>query len=118
MKILILNDDLRSVMQMYLALSNHYDVEIAQDIDDLLNLIDQANPDFTFFDLTPDKEIAKGADRVAVANQILKKHPKVRLVGICDRSDRTLQKKAVEVGIPKVITRPIKNRELMELIKE
>ena len=36
MKIVIFNQDLRSEMQMYLALSNHFDVSIAEDEDDLM----------------------------------------------------------------------------------
>ena len=51
MKIVIFDQDLRSEMQMYLALSNHYDVTVAEDEDDLMQLLDRDAADFTFLDL-------------------------------------------------------------------
>jgi len=118
MKIVILNEDLRSEMQMYLALSTLYDVEIAQDVEDLLHMLDQSQADLTFFDLSTSDEQLKQKDRVSVVKKIRQKHPSVRFVGICDRSDRLLQKEAARHGIENFITRPIKNRELLEMIKE
>jgi len=44
MKIVIYNDELRSGMQMYLALSNRHDVRVAQDVDDLFAMLDQRQP--------------------------------------------------------------------------
>ena len=101
---------------MYLALSNHYQVEIAQDADDLLELIEQGNPDFTFLDLCPDDPPPSKKERVALANMILKKHPTTKIVGIYDSRDISIRKKAEKSGILKFITRPIKNRELMKII--
>ncbi len=117
MKIVILNEDLRSEMQMYLALSTLYDVEIAQDVEDLLYMLDQNHTDLTFFDLSTSDEHLKQKDRVSAVKKIRQKHPSVKFVGICDQSDRLLQKEAEKHGIDNFITRPIKNRELLELIK-
>jgi AmiR/NasT family two-component response regulator len=116
MKILILNENLRSGMQMYLALSNHCEVEIAQDTDDLLKLVAKDNPDYTFLDLCPEDSVPTKDERVALANQIIKNHPQMRIVGICDKSDKSLQKQATQSGISAIITRPIKNRELLKII--
>ncbi len=103
---------------MYLALSTLYDVEIAQDVEDLLHMLDQKHADLTFFVLSTGVEHLKHIDRVSVVKKIRQKHPSVKFVGICDRSDRLLQKEAARHGIENFITRPIKNRELLDLIKE
>ena len=118
MKILILNENLRSGMQMYLALSNHYQVEIAQDTEDLLRLVDEENPDFTFLDLCPEDSPPARNERVALAHKIIRRHPQVKIVGICDSHDRAFQKYLVDSGIGTIITRPIKNRELLRIIEK
>lgn len=117
MKIVIFNEDLRSEMQMYLALSNHYEVSIAEDEDDLMQLLDNNSADFTFLDLdynnTKDQ---KNKKRLEIATLIRQKHPMTKVVGICDCKDKGLSKMAAGHGIQKMVTRPIKNRELLKAI--
>jgi len=117
MKIVIYNDELRSEMQMYLTLSRKHEVEIAQDMQDLLDLLEEEGADLTFLDLKPNTiETSSDVDVFKVAQKILQKHPRIKVVGICDRDEHTLQSKAIEEGISNVLTRPIRNRELMEII--
>ncbi len=118
MKIIIYNDELRSGMQMYLALSTHHEVIFAQDTDELLLLLDQTAAELMLIDLATKDEGDKKLDGIHIAKQIKEKHPHLKLVGICDQEDVTLQKKAVADGIATVITRPIKNRELFEKIEQ
>jgi len=117
MKIVIYDDELRSGMQMYLALSNRHQVIIAQDIEDLMLLLDQAAAELTLIDLATKQEGDKKLDGISIAKHIRDKHPNLKLVGICDQEDVTLQKKALDDGIRVVITRPIKNRELLEKVE-
>ena len=117
MKIVIFNDELRSEMQMYLTLSNRHNVEVAQDVDDLMQLLEQESTDFTFLGLD-DKSIPKANEKAfEIASRIQAKHPKIKVVGICDRKTQVLQKKAAYHGINRVITRPIKNRELLAALE-
>ena len=118
MKIVILNDELRSEMQMYLALSHRHDVQIAQDVVDLMQLLEQEVADFTFVDLgsLPGSDEG-GAEGFELANKILQEHPRIKVVGICDRDDQKLQQRAAHHGILDVITRPIKNRDLLSMIE-
>jgi PleD family two-component response regulator len=116
MKIVIFNEDLRSEMQMYLALSNHYDVTIAEDEDDLLQLLDRNSADFTFLDLDCGEERPECQKRLDIATIIRRKHPGTQVVGICDSKDKNLTDAAAGHGINKMVTRPIKNRELLEVI--
>jgi DNA-binding NtrC family response regulator len=118
MKIVIFNEELRSEMQMYLALSNHYDVEIAQDYDDLMGLLENDAADLTFVELSPKSGKKDSPDVFSMINNVIKKHPKIRVIGICDHIDQSLQKEAADHGIIKVISRPIKNRELIQIIEE
>jgi len=118
MKIVIYNDELRSGMQMYLALSNRHEVTIAQDIEDLMNLLDQSAAELTLIDLATKQEGDKKLDGISIAKVIRDRHPELKLVGIYDQEDVTLQKKARQDGILELITRPIKNRELLEKVEK
>lgn len=115
MKIVIFNEDLRSEMQMYLALSNHYDVTIAESEDDLLQLLDRNAPDYTFLDLESGEENVDRSNRFEIANLIRSRHPDTKVVGICDAKEKCVSAAAAH-GIDRMVTRPIKNRELLDLI--
>ncbi|MBN1543480.1 hypothetical protein JW992_15170 [candidate division KSB1 bacterium] len=118
MKIVILNDELRSEMQMYLALSNHHRVEIAENIDDLLLLMEKEAPDLAFLDLG-----SLGEDHTTVGatwgvyDRIVRRYPQTKLVGICDRDDSILCDEATEKGLKYLLTRPIRNRELLAIVE-
>lgn len=117
MKIVIFNDDLRSEMQMYLALSNHYDVTIAEDEDDLMNLLDTSSTDYTFLDLNYGQDKPqKNEKALQIASMIQQKYPKTSLVGICDQNDEDITQLAAGHGIKRVVTRPIKNREIWDAL--
>ena len=117
MKIVIFNQDLRSEMQMYLALSNHYDVSIAEDEDDLMQLLDSKMADYTFLDLDcGEKKRGRSRRAIEIASKIQQKHPKIELVGICDNKDASIAEMAAGVGIKRVVTRPIKNREILDAL--
>ena len=117
MKIVIYNDELHSEMQMYLALSNHYKVAVAADSDDLLKLMDQEPADFAFLEISKPDSSSTNLHNFELANKILKKHPKTKLVGICDRHNEALKVEAANYGISKLIKRPIKNRELLNMVE-
>ena len=117
MKIIILNDELRSEMQMYLALSHRHEVEIAQDVDDLMQLLAEHAADLTFLDLSVSQIDDETIDVFELAENIMKDHPKIKVVGICDQDEDILKAEAVNQGIPKIITRPIKNRELLKMVE-
>lgn len=117
MKIVIFNDDLRSEMQMYLALSNHYDVTIAEDEDDLMHLLDTSSMDYTFLDLNYGQEkVHRNEKAFQIASLIHQKHPQTSLVGICDHTDDEVTQLAAGHGIKRVVTRPIKNREILDAL--
>jgi DNA-binding NtrC family response regulator len=118
MKIVIYNDELRSEMQMYLALSHKYDVEIAQNVEDLMNLLAEHAADLTFLDLDIDEDNPTEKSAFELAEQIMIKFPKIKVVGICDDDDSHLKAIAAHQGIPEVITRPIKNRELLKVVEK
>ena len=117
MKIVIFNEDLRSEMQMYLALSNHFDVSIAEDEDDLMQQLDTSAADYTFLDLDSGEPKRGRKNRtLEIATRLQQKHPKMELVGICDNKDTTITQMAAGLGITRVVTRPIKNREILEAL--
>jgi DNA-binding NtrC family response regulator len=118
MKILIFNDELRSEMQMYLALSNKHQVEIAADERELFRLLDRKRTDLMFLDLGPRQESGKRARfGFDLLEKITQKHPDLKVVGICDQNDETSAKEADQRGVRQILTRPIKNRELLQLLE-
>ena len=118
MKIVIYNDELRSGMQMYLALSSRHDVRVAQDAEDLFSLLDQAAADMTILDLASAESREPQANGLEIAQKIQTKHPQTKLVGIYDQGNQKLADQAREKGIAELITRPIKNRELLGLVEK
>ncbi len=118
MKIVIYNDELRSGMQMYLALSSRHDVRVALDVDDLFATLDQAAADLTILDLVSPDTPDEGVDGIDIAHKIQARHPQVKLVGVYDQGDQNLVKKARANGIAELIARPIKNRDLLGLIEK
>ena len=117
MKIIIFDDELGSEMQMYLALSHRHEVEIAQDPHDLLTLLEENAADLTFIDLGLCKGEVHTMNAFELTEQIKKKHPKIKVVGIIDQENDQLKEEAANLGIPAVITRPIRNRELLRVVE-
>ncbi|MBN2413870.1 response regulator [candidate division KSB1 bacterium] len=117
MKIIILNGELRSGMQIYLALSNFYEVEVALDVNDLMRLLESENTDYTFLDLDEEDSNCVDPGNYKIVDKILKKYPKTKVVGICDHVNPNMKEQISLHGINKVLTKPIKNRELYETIK-
>ncbi len=103
-------------MQMYLALSNHYNVEVAFDDNDLMRLLDAESTDITLLELNNAKNSDAGKE-LRTVEKILQKHPQTRVIGICDQVDKQIKKQYSQHGITRVISKPIKNRELFETIE-
>jgi len=116
MKIIIFNDELRSQMQMYLALHRRHEVEIAEDENALIELLDQTRADITFVDLNYATGENNGETGIKLVKQVRRKYPNLRLIGIHDGQNPKLQDKAKKLGIADLITRPIRNRELLKAI--
>jgi DNA-binding response OmpR family regulator len=87
MKIVILNEELRSEMQIYLALANHHEVEIAADVNDLYRLMDEEPADLVFLDLDSLIEDKTKQEKAWQTFARLRTNPKAKVVAICDRSD-------------------------------
>ena len=117
MKIIILNGELRSGMQIYLALSNFYEVEVALDVNDLMRLLETEKTDYTFLELDEGDSNCVNPEKFEIVDKILKKYPKIKIVGICDHINKIIEKKSSLHGLNKVLTKPIKNRELYETIE-
>ena len=112
MNIVIYNDELRSGMQMYLSLRNQHQVEIASDDEDLLVILEQSRFDITFLDL----ELLETRNDKFLEQ--LKSFPSLRVVGIYDQENHSMPEQAAKWGIKDLITRPIKHRELLEMVDQ
>jgi len=117
MKIIIFNEELRSQMQMYLALHLRHEVEIAEDKEALLKILNSDCADVTFLDLNYSSEEHNGESGVKLAQQVRRKYPNLRVIGIHNGHDSSLENKAQKIGLNDLITRPIKNRQLMKALE-
>lgn len=115
MNVLIVDDQLRSQMQIYLALRRKHDVQVASDEKEALDLLDQRPTDLMLLDLDYPSELSSSASQ-HLALHVRKKYPGVRLIGIHNRNASQLSEIARMLGCHDVISRPIKNKQLAQIV--
>lgn len=115
MNVLIVDDQLRSQMQIYLALKKQHDVQVAMDEKDALELLDQRPTDLLLLDLEYPSELSASASQ-HLATHVRKKNPGVRLIGIHNRNASQLSEMARLLGLHDLISRPIKNKKLAQIM--
>ena len=97
---------------MYLSLRNQHQVEIASDDEDLMVILEQNKFDITFLDL----ELLETRNDKFLKQ--LKAFPSLKVVGIYDQENSSILKQAAKWGIKDLIARPIKHRELLEMVEQ
>ena len=74
-------------------------------------------PSITFVDLNYASGEHNGETGVKLAQHVREKYPKLRVIGIHDGHDNKIEDKAQELGLNSIITRPIKNRQLLKVLE-
>jgi len=117
MRVVIFNEELRTGMQMYLALSNHFQVDVAEDEDDLMLILAESPTDLTLLDLDYGEKTRQKDSGWKLAQRINKIYPEMKIVGISEQECGGNCNKALKHGVRKVVQKPVKNRDILKAIK-
>lgn len=115
MNVLIMDDQLRSQMQIYLALRRKHDVQVAFDEKDALDILNKRPTDLMLLDLDYPSESSNNTNQ-HLALRVRKNYPGVRLIGIHNRDASRLSENARLLGFHDLISRPIKNKQLAQIL--
>lgn len=115
MNVLIVDDQLRSQMQIYLALRRRHNVQVASNEEDAFELLDKSPTDVVLLDLEyPSRHSEDIGQHLAL--RVRKKYPALRLIGIHNRNNALLLRTAHHLGCHELISRPIKNKLLVQIV--
>ncbi|MFQ5769575.1 MAG: response regulator [bacterium] len=117
-KIIMLNEELGSQMQIYLALCDGYKIEIADNVESVMYLLRTVKPEILLLDYHLDCFKSNGKTGIDFIKKIKKKYHHLKVMTILDRKDKPLESEIQQNGADGVIYKPIKNRNLITNLKK
>lgn len=112
-KILVLNDELGTQMQIYLALCDAYKVEIAEDLESVMYYLRKMKPEIFLLDYTLKQFNSNGKDGIDLLKKIKKKYSNLKIVLLMDAEHKTFEESAHANGADGILYKPIKNHNLI-----
>ncbi len=115
MKVLVVDDSSLTRAAMVAALSayNYEIVGEGQDGNDAVRVSSEKNPDVVLIDLAmPNK------DGLEAIKEILQSYPDAKIVAVSALYDRTMQKRAMELGAASYIIKPFELSELISVMSK
>jgi len=117
-KVVLLNEELGSQMQIYLALCEDFSVEIAESLEAAMYLLRKLRPEIFLFDYHLERFIANGKSGIDFIRKIKRKYSHLKVVTILNEQDRPYESEIQRDGADGVIYKPIRNRLLIANIKK
>jgi len=114
-KIVMLNEDLGTQMQIYLALCDAYKVEIAENVESAMYLLRKTKPEVLLLDYNLDQFTANGKTGIDFIKKVKKKYTDLKVMMIMDNKD---QVQIQEHGADEVLYKPIRNKNLILNVKK
>ncbi|MFQ5651418.1 MAG: response regulator [bacterium] len=115
-KILILNTELGTQMQIYLALCDAYKIEIAEDVESVMYYLRKMKPEIFLLDYNLQEIEPGGRNGADLVKKIKRKYSHLKVMMILDTEDRGLESQAHQYGADEVLFKPIKNRNLISYV--
>jgi len=112
-KILILNSELGTQMQIYLALCDAYKVEIAENIQSVMYQLRKMKPEILLLDYNLEELTQNGKTASDLVRKVKKKYENLKVVLIVDDETPLLSSGGENFGADSVLCRPIQNRNLI-----
>jgi len=112
-KILILNSELGTQMQIYLALCDAYKVEIAENIQSVMYQLRKMRPEILLLDYNLEELTQNGKTASDLVRKVKKKYENLKVVLIVDDETPLLSSGDEAFGADSVLCRPIQNRNLI-----
>ncbi len=114
-KIVMLNEDLGTQMQIYLALCDAYKVEIAENVESAMYLLRKTKPEVLLLDYNLDQFTSNGKTGIDFIKKVKKKYTDLKVMMIMDNND---QVQIQEHGADEVLYKPIRNKNLILNVKK
>jgi len=115
-KILTLNAELGTQMQIYLALCDAYRVEIAENSEAVMYYLRKLKPEILLIDHNLDESQSNGRTGADLLRKVKKKYRDLKTVLILEEEDDHLTAQAHKSGADGIMFKPIKNRQLISNI--
>ncbi len=109
----MLNEELGSQMQIYLALCDAYKVEIAENVQSVMYLLRKMKPEILLMDFNLEQFRANGKTGLDFLKKVKKKYHSLKVVTILDNEDKSYEPEIHKNGADGVFYRPIKVRNLI-----
>lgn len=104
-------------MQIYLALSDAYRVEIAESVESAMYLLRKMKPEILLLDYNFDQLKSNGKTGVDFIKKVKKKYMDLKVMMILENKDKKHESEVHENGADGVLYTPIKNRNLISNVK-
>lgn len=114
----MLNGELGSQMQIYLALCDSYNVEIAENVESAMYLLRKVKPEILLMDLNLDQSKANGKLGLDFLKKVKKKYSSLKVVTILDHKDKPYESEIQLNGADGVLYKPIKVRILISHVRK
>ncbi len=112
-KILILNGELGTQMQIYLALCEQYKIEIAEDIESVMYYLRKMKPEIFLMDYRLDLENGSGKTGIDLARKLKRKYSDLKIMMIMDGEDASETISLEPEVADHVLMKPVKNQHLV-----
>lgn len=116
-KVLILNAELGTQMQIYLALCDVYKVEIAENIESVMYYLRKSKPEILVLDYDLEDLQSNGKTGADIARKVKKKYNDLKIMMVMNSEDKRLEDKVQEHGADGFLYKPIKNRHLISHVR-
>ena|SRR3990172_7987831 len=116
-KILILNDELGTQMQIYLALCDVYKVEIAEDLESVMYYLRKMQPEIFLLDYNLEKFKNNGKTSLDLIRKVRKKYRDLKIVMLMEADDKCFENEVQEHGADGILYKPIKTKHLISNLK-
>ena len=112
-KILMLNGELGSQMQIYLALCDAYNVEIAEDIRATMYLLRRTKPELLVLDYNFGQFRSNGKTGIDFIRKIKRKYHDLKVMTILETKDKVVENEIQLYGADEILYRPINDSSLL-----
>jgi DNA-binding response OmpR family regulator len=113
-KIVLLNEELGTQMQIYLALCDAYKVEIADSIETVMYLLRKMRPEILLLDYNLGQFQSNGRSGLDFLRKIKKKYNALKVILLLDLEDRQFEDALNDNGADGFLYKPVKNRNLIK----
>jgi len=117
-KIVMLNEDLHSQMQIYLELCDRYIIEIAENVEAAMYLLRKMRPEILLMDYDLNQFKTNGKTSVDFVKKVKRKYHDLKVIMILDNHQKPQEPEIQDNGADTVLYKPIKNRNLLTNVRK